>query len=123
MLPEQFTSLLLVAACLLGSHLAACLVCFSFVVEVQRRENSEVKVSNRRQEYFLNNYPRVYFGYSLPLSPWIVIRMSITDTRDCEPLSFLESLSIFYYFAFLTVSFINIYLNTSLLYIKRSCQA
>ena len=39
LLPEQFTSQLLVVACVAGGSL----VCFSFVVEIQRRESSEVK--------------------------------------------------------------------------------
>ena len=43
LLLEQFTSLLLVVACLVGTYLAGCLVCFSLVVEIQQCESSEVK--------------------------------------------------------------------------------
>ena len=59
--------LILVVACLTGSYLAACLMCFSFVVEIhtERRERC-----GRGQEDFLHNYQWVctsYFDFHLRL--------------------------------------------------------
>ena len=63
--PEQF--LLLVVACLAGTYLAGCLLLlffFSFVVQIQRRESSEVKdVGGARgfSKQLSTDSPRVYF--------------------------------------------------------------
>ena len=51
LLLKQFTSLLLVVACLAGTYLAGCLVCFSLVVEIQQRESSEVKYVGRARGF------------------------------------------------------------------------
>ena len=53
-------TLIIVVACLTGSYLAACLMCFSFVVEIhtERRERCE-----RGQEDFLHNYQWVRISY------------------------------------------------------------
>ena len=41
----------LVVACLAGTYLAGCLVCFSLVVEIQQRESSEVKYVGGAREF------------------------------------------------------------------------
>ena len=41
-------SLLLVVACLAGTYLAGCLVCFSLVVEIQQHESFKVKYVHAR---------------------------------------------------------------------------
>ena len=45
-------SLLLVVACLAGTYLAGCLVCFSLVVEIQQRESSDFKYVERARGFF-----------------------------------------------------------------------
>ena len=65
--PEQFLLLVVAIACLAGSYLAGCLLLlffFSFVVQIQRRESSEVKdVGGARgfSKQLSTDSPRVYF--------------------------------------------------------------
>ena len=41
----------LLVACLAGTYLVSCLVCFSLVVEIQQRESSEIKYVGGAREF------------------------------------------------------------------------